>query len=151
MTLTTLFAMGLAMTSPPIVVTKALSSFGKYTLVPRWPISVETKAPSVATDISDPGIAHYAAAHDPQRRRMRVFTLEHEEERAGWIDVMSLWEQSGFGSKPLQFDVPGSSPVETINVVFDGEPVMDTQQSSFTVYSFTVRLLELVHRYPGVS
>jgi hypothetical protein len=147
-TLTTLFAMGLTMTSAPVVSAAVLQSLGKYTNVPQWPIKVTYAAPSDATE-DDPGLAHLAAAQDFQRRRFRIFELTHTEDLVGWVDALSKWELSGFGSAPLDFDVPGSSPTETIQIVFEGKPELQTSQESRTQYTFKVRLRELVHAYPS--
>ncbi len=149
MTLTTLFAMGLAMTSPPVALTATISSLGKWTLEPRFPIRVERRRPSYDQG-RDPASAHLAEPIDPQDRLVRVWTLDHEEDRVGFLKAVSLWESCGFGAAPLDFDVPGSSPVETVRVLLRPEAEsLDTSQLSSTVYVFSVELEELPHSYPA--
>lgn len=149
MSLALLFPMGLAMTSPPIAASATVLSFGTYGLRPRFPIDTAYRAPSVSTNVQDPQVAHYAEARDPQRRRPRVFTLRHEEDRAGWIEALSLWEVSGYGTRALDWTIPDSSPTESIQVLLLERPSLATDQSSSEVYTFTVQLEELLHPIPS--
>ena len=141
--------MGLAMTSPPVAASATLLSYGSWTLRPRFPIDTRYKAPSVQTSLSDPQVAHYAEARDPQRRRPRVFTLRHEEDRTGWLEALSLWEVSGYGTRPIDFTIPDSSPTETVQVLLNERPEFSSAQSSSEVYAFTVELEEIVHPIPS--
>jgi len=148
-TLALLFPLGLAMTSPPIAVSATVLSFGTYSLRPRFPIDTAYRAPAVSTKVEDPQVAHYAEARDPQRRRPRVFTLRHEEDRAGWVEALSLWEVSGYGTRPLNWTIPDSSPAETIQVLMQAKPTLTTDQASSEVYTFSVDLEEIVHGLPA--
>ena len=112
------------MTSPPVAASATLLSYGAWTLRPRFPIDTRYKAPSVQTSLSDPQVAHYAEARDPQRRRPRVFTLRHEEDRPGWLAA-------------------------TVQVLLNERPEFSSAQSSSEVYAFTVELEEIVHPIPS--
>lgn len=123
----------------------AITSFGKWTLTPRWPLSTSTSAPSAGGAVDDPGVAHVAGELDPGLRRPRTWRLDFEEEEEGWVHALSIWEQSAYGTLPVDFDVPGVSPTETVQVLIGEKPKLKTEQATATVYRFTTDFEELLH------